>query len=397
MINPILDKFDKEKYKQYKELFYSRYIELHEMALMLTGHKFTSSLNIPKKYHEIVSRKQLYTYISQNTAPEKPLKFNQLLDVLSKYTKDKNNRDIENPVNYSIKGLHYLKKCFNYTYLKKDEEDFINDDLEEQDKDCFYIELNKDDDKYNFFEQPHLIFLAHPIAIIRDLCNEGFILPLELQDLIGLRQFPYQKKVSITVERHLRTQAVALVLFIISGNKMGIEDICNNSIMIEMNSDFYFRKDNENPSRDKRHSELNTVRNLISKIIKTKRGNKTNDHKNSIKALNNQYKKTPFLKSSSNKIATPDYNKIKPLPNVFEIIDKKKYIDFPRFNIVMSTWDAMVENGFISINIFCSLALNYFKDAKYELGLMYPDSIPFGTIYHKKLDNFLYEQNLQCS
>lgn len=62
----------------------------------------------------------------------------------------------------------------------------------------------------------------------------------KLTDEVGVIQYERDGAISKTEEKHLRVQAVGLALCILSGNKIGIEDICRHPAMVNLNP-WYFQ------------------------------------------------------------------------------------------------------------------------------------------------------------
>ncbi len=379
-----INELDIEKLQQYKELLESSYAELHEMALMLSGHKFDVCMRIPKHYRKVIFRQEIQTvFLNTNEISKKERKKFFSTFKLLKEKFEKNNQTL-----YVNHHIDYYNKDTNQE-LNNNGFCFYGDDFED-------IDDFSEEDPYDFLSQKYFVFLRSPINIVRELCFEGFILPIELQELIGLRQFTRRKKITKPEEKRLRIQATALALFIISDHQIGRDDICSDPIMKKMNEDSYYRKTTQESDTD-----LTRVKELVSSVILTKQGNKTKLYKEKfLEEWKNHYKlkkcfpvkETTLIKNNLKNF----YQSNKPLPNVFDIKDNQKWIDFPRFIIVIKTWRKMYEKKFISQKCFLHLlAFMYFEEAKLELGYMCPYIRPFRIYYEKKDQDCLQKDLLK--
>lgn len=364
------DEIDKDKYQKYEKIMKASCIELYEMALMLTGHDFLSTMDVPQKYQDILYRDKIYTFAKvDNIGKNKIINFFKVLEFLKNYA-EKDNKTIH---------IYYQNDFDNEDYISSEE--------------IFFVESSKND-LYDFSKQSSFIFLKSPLSIIKTLYFQGFVLPIELQEIIGLRQYERDKKVSMIIEeRHLRLQATALALFITSENNIGVDDICDDPIMKKMNSDFYYREKTKN-NKDFIARDFTKVRELVSKAIETKKGRKNQSYKEFRIEWKNNYKSKklfPLKKYDINfRCKIKNYFKYsKKLQNVYEIKENHLYIDFVRVRIVLDTWKKLVSLGFLSDHFISDFISMFFAEVNYNFGFFFPDTI-FGHFYYKRLEDPMY-------
>jgi hypothetical protein len=181
--------------------------------------------------------------------------------------------------------------------------------------------------------------------------------------------------------RHLRVQAVGLALWMLSRNKIGIEDICRHEAMIKLNP-YYFQAGLE--------KKLNIPKKLLRQIAPegiTIKGRKRHGYYTLTEVADwGEYKNRRFCRDTYDY-----YKKNKPLPEVFQILDKNLHIDIVRVKVVLDVWWEMVSYKYIHDSLYHNeLCLGYFGECKYLLGRIFPDSM-FGEWYAKMVDEYMYE------
>lgn len=337
---------DQEKLEQYKEILNSPYVELHELTLMLAGHKFYNKILIPTSHQSLVKRKSFNVFILQDDS------LHEAKEVIRKgFPKVK--KDYEEKFDALFPKISNWFKESESFYFQNIKHQRIND--KSLHKELWLLDNNKETENfYDFYkalDQKDFLF-CNPHKIIRQLFIEGFIFPVEIQHIFKIRQDGEKSKKSKKENRHLQIQATGLALVVLSNNKIGIEDLCRHKAMKEMCPYYAFQ------------GKMTLPKDLLKVVVPKKVRKKGNKPKNYFY----------FDQAKLSEVATY-YLSNKPLPGVVFFHQDEWYINVPKAIICLETWWKMHENKHFLQIFFQILSLLYFEKFIYFIGYMFPSRI----------------------